>query len=94
MIKNKKYFYVILMQISSGIAYIHYLSGNYIINSWGEDSVTIAAVINLFLLATIFIALLKLDHYTKEEYKDLIDKEKVEFLSSLENKNNDNLTTK
>lgn len=77
MIKNKKYFYVILMQISSGIAYIHYLSGNYIINSWGEDSATIAAVINLFLLAAIFIDLLKLDHYTKEEYKDLIDKEKA-----------------
>ena len=93
-IKNKKYFFIILMQISSGIAYYHYLTGNYIINSFGEDSVTIAAVINLFLLSYIFIDLFKLDHYSKEEYKELLNKEKTEFLNSIENNLDNNLTTK
>ena len=93
-IKNKKYFFIILMQISSGIAYYHYLTGNYIINSFGEDSVTIAAVINLFLLSYIFIDLFKLDHYSKEEYKELLNKEKTEFLNSIENKSDNNLAAK
>ena len=66
------------MQLSSGIAYYHYLSGfkTYIINTWGEDTVTIASVINLFLLTFIFIDLLSMDHYSKDEYKELLDKEK------------------
>ena len=78
LVRKKRYFFVPLMQLSSGIAYYHYLSGfkTYIINTWGEDTVTIASVINLFLLTFIFIDLLSLDHYSKDEYKELLDKEK------------------
>ena len=58
-----------LMQISSGIAYYHYLSGHYFIDPWGENSVSIAAAINLYILVKIFIDALKLP---KNE-KDILD---------------------
>ena len=48
------------MQLSSGIAYHNYLSGRHFIVALGEDSVHIASWINLFVLATVFLDLLKL----------------------------------
>jgi len=60
LVKGKRYFLIPLMQVSSGIAYYHYLSGKYFIQSWGEDSVHISAYINLAVLCVIFYDLLKL----------------------------------
>lgn len=61
LIDKKKIHFVPLMQISSIIAYYHYLSGYYFIDRWGEDSVHIAAFINLFLLISVFVEVLKLE---------------------------------
>lgn len=61
-IRKKHYHLIALMQISSGIAYFHYLAGYYFIESWGEGSVHIAAFINIYVLYTIFMELLKLEH--------------------------------
>ena len=71
--KKMSYVLIILMQISSGIAYYHYLSGYYFIHILGEDSVHIAAFINLFVLSYIFFDLLKLDRNKSylEEAEDL-----------------------
>lgn len=61
-LKDKKRWYLpIIMQISSAIAYYHYLTGKYFIAPWGEDSVTIAATINLIILAISFYDVMKLD---------------------------------
>lgn len=66
LIKNerKSYFLVPLMQISSGIAYYHYMSGFsiYILDILKEDSVTLAAIINLVILSILFVDLMQLDH--------------------------------
>ena len=61
------------MQISSAIAYYHYLSGHYFIDVFGEDSVTIAALINLFVLGMLFKNLLSAERYTtfNEEIAEL-----------------------
>lgn len=61
--KKKHYYFIILMQISSGICYYHYLSANYIFPSLGENSIIIATFINIFILTYLFIDLLKLDRY-------------------------------
>lgn len=70
LIKKKRYYLIPLTQLSGLIAYYHYTSGfsKYFIEVMGEDSVTIAAVINLFVLAFIFIDLLHLEQYSKEEF--------------------------
>ena len=47
---KKNYHLILLMQLSSGIAYHNYLAGRHFILSWGEDSVNIASWINLFVL--------------------------------------------
>lgn len=65
--KKERYYYIILMQISSGIAYYHYLSGHYFIDVFGEDSVHIAAFINLFVLSTMLFDLTKLKRYSRDE---------------------------
>ena len=62
-IDKKKFYFVPLMQVSSGIAYYHYLSGYYFIHVLGEDSVHIASFINLFLLCMIFYDVFKLNHH-------------------------------
>lgn len=66
LVKNekKKYFLVPLMQVSSGIAYYHYMSGFsiYIFDILKEDTVTIAAIINLVILSILFMDLMQLDH--------------------------------
>ena len=62
--KKKRHYFILLMQLSSLIAYYHYMTGfsTYFINSWGEDSVTIAAIINTVILGIVFYDLMKLDH--------------------------------
>ncbi|MBQ7830546.1 MAG: hypothetical protein IJ393_00565 [Clostridia bacterium] len=60
LVTKKRYYLILLMQLSSGIAYHNYLSGRHFIEALGEDSVHIASWINLFVLATIFLDLLKL----------------------------------
>ncbi len=61
---KKRYFLVPLMQISSGIAYYHYMSGFsiYLIDILKEDSVTLAAIINLVILSILFMDLMSLEH--------------------------------
>lgn len=68
---KKRYFVVPLMQVSSAIAYFHYLSGFkiYIFDILKEDSVTIASLINLFLLTMLFTDIMRLEQ-RKEESKD------------------------
>ena len=61
-IDKKKLYFVPLMQISSIIAYFHYLAGYYFIDSWGEGSVNIAAFINIFILIVVGYELIKMDH--------------------------------
>jgi Gpi18-like mannosyltransferase len=75
LIDKRKFYFIPLMQISSGIAYYHYLSGYYFIQPWGENSVHIAAFINLFVLCVIFYDVLKLEHrdFSKEDIISLED---------------------
>lgn len=61
-ISPKRFYFPILMQVSGAIAYYHYLSGKYFIQSWGEDSVHIAAFINLFVFGVLMYDVFKLDH--------------------------------
>lgn len=60
-IDKKKVYFVPIMQVSSIIAYFHYLSGYYFIDSWGEGSVNIAAFINIFILIVVGYDLIKMD---------------------------------
>lgn len=61
LIDKKKLHFLPLMQVSSIIAYYHYLSGYYFIDRWGEDSVHIAAFINMFILFSVFSEVLSLE---------------------------------
>ena len=61
-IDKKKFYFVPLMQISSIIAYFHYLAGYYFIDSWGEGSVNIAAFINILILIVVAYDLIKAEH--------------------------------
>lgn len=85
LIKKKRIYLVPMMQLSSGIACFHYLSGKYFIESWGEDSVHIAAYLNLAVLTIIFIDLMGLNHLDKAgEEKELQEvKEEITSLKSL-----------
>ena len=79
---KKHYFLIILMQLSSGIAYHNYLAGRHFIISWGEDSVNIASWINIFVLAFLFHQILKLESEGPlsdfaKHYKELLNKESV-----------------
>ena len=60
LITKKHYYLILLMQLSSGIAYHNYLSGRHFIVALGEDSVHIASWINLFVLLILFLSILKL----------------------------------
>lgn len=60
--RGKNYFLIPLMQIASGIAYYHYISGRYFIDPWGEDSVHIAALIIVAVLSFIFADIMKAEH--------------------------------
>ena len=94
------------MQISGAIAYYHYLSGRYFIHSWGEDSVHIAAFINLFVFGVLMYDVFKLDHtgafkkdieeYDKEIKQIKSEKEKAKSpkkLSSYNTKNQEWIKT-
>ena len=59
-VTKKQYYLIVLMQLSSGIAYHNYLSGRHFILAFGEDSVHIASWINIFVLCTLFYNILKL----------------------------------
>ena len=58
---KKRYYLVILMQLSSGVAYHNYLAGRHFILALGEDSVHIASWINIFVLTVLFLDILKLE---------------------------------
>lgn len=89
-LKKRRYYFVPLLQISGGIAYYHYMSGfsKYFIDALGEDSVSIAAGINLFVLGILFYDLMKLSHISKEEDLKNIQEEK-EVCKNLLNKTED-----
>ncbi len=61
LVAKKHYFLIVLMQLSSGIAYHNYLAGRHFIISWGEDSVNIASWINIAVLCVLFYDVLKLE---------------------------------
>ena len=82
-IAPKKAYFVPIMQISSIIAYFHYLAGYYFIDSWGEGSVHIAAAINILILCVVAYELFKMEHDSgfikrfkkvEEDIKELTDK--------------------
>lgn len=75
--KRKRYYLIPLMQVSSGIAYYHYLSGfkKYFIDILGEDSVYIAVFINIAVLTIIFYDLMHLEHRTLKEDIAKMDQE-------------------
>lgn len=82
LIFKRHYFLVVLMQLSSGIAYHNYLAGRHFILSLGEDSVHIASWINIFVLAFLFYQILKLKTEGSvqdfaNKYKALLKVEKV-----------------
>lgn len=80
--KGKRYYLIPLMQISSAIAYQNYIGGKYFINVWGEDSVHIAALINIFVLGTLLSDIFKAERCTLDEVLAEIKKEEtVETLS-------------
>ena len=58
-VRGKRYFLIPVMQLASGIAYCHYISGKYFIAPWGEDSVHIAAVLVAFTLGVLLYDLMK-----------------------------------
>lgn len=60
LVTKKHYYLILLMQLSSGIAYHNYLAGRHFILALGEDSVNIASWINLFVLTVLFLDILKL----------------------------------
>ena len=60
--RKKNHIIILLMQLASGIAYYHYISGRYFINLWGEDSVHIAAFIIVAVLTILFIDIMKSEH--------------------------------
>ncbi len=73
--EKKRYFIIPLMQVSSAIAYYHYLSGStniYIFDILKEDCVTIASIINLFLLTLIFTDIMKFDQQEEEDNSDIL----------------------
>ena len=61
LVRKKHYYLIPLMQVSSGIAYYHYLSGKYFIEALGEDSVHLCTFINLAVLIVLFIDIMKLE---------------------------------
>ncbi|MBQ4383150.1 MAG: hypothetical protein II795_01590 [Firmicutes bacterium] len=71
---GKRYFLIPMMQLSSGIAYYHYISGNYFIQPWGEDSVHIAAVLVVAVLSVLFYDLLKAPRRTQEDVLAELDR--------------------
>ena len=66
---KKKFYLVPLMQVSSAIVYYHYLAryGKYLFDFMGEDVVTIASLINLFILVVMGYDIMKMDHKPLEE---------------------------
>ena len=72
LIDKKRFWLVPLMQLSSAIAYFHYLTGHYFIDIIGENSVTLAAIMNLVILVTAFYDVIKLEHIPlKQEIEDM-----------------------
>lgn len=57
---KKEYFLIVLMQLSSGIAYHNYLAGRHFFEFLGEDSVNLAVWINIAVLTILFYNILKL----------------------------------
>ncbi len=66
-VKGKRYCLIPLMQISSGIAYHNYIGGRYFIIPWGEDSVHIAAFINIAVIGILFYDILHAERKTIKE---------------------------
>lgn len=84
---KKRIFLVPLMQLSSFIAYYHYLSGykKYFIQALGEDSVHIAVFINIAVLTILFIDIFKADHRSLKDDRELESKE-IEETKSINEK--------
>lgn len=82
LITKKHYHLIVLMQLSSGIAYHNYLAGRHFIISFGEDSVNIASWINIYVLVFLFYNILKLQ--TEGSVKDFALKYKNSLAKRME----------
>lgn len=71
LVSKRKYYLIVLMQLSSGIAYHNYLAGYHFIKAFGEDSVHIASWINILVLTIIFLDLMKLEVINKTKEQEL-----------------------
>lgn len=90
---KKHYFLIVLMQLSSGIAYHNYLAGRHFIQSWGEDSVNIASWINIATLCVLFYDILKLETEGNIDSHVSHYQQKIEEIKSkLSNKTTDKQT--
>lgn len=89
-IDKKKWYLPVLSQVGGAICYYHYMTGykHYIIESWGEATVTIASVLNLIILGIAFIDVMKLDH--KDGFKEDIEQIDSEIKEIQEPKNTEN----
>lgn len=67
LIKGKRYYLILLMQMASGIAYYGYISGKHYIGAWGDDSLHIATFIVIAVLSILFYDLLKAKRRTLNE---------------------------
>lgn len=65
------------MQVSSAIVYYHYLAryGKYLFDILGEDVVTIASLINLFIIVIMGYDIMKIEHKPLSEEINEIDAE-------------------
>ena len=73
-IDKKKIYLVPVMQVSSAIVYYHYMAryNKYLFDYMGEDVVTIASLINLFIIIVLGYDVMKLEHKPlDEEVKEL-----------------------
>ena len=84
LVTKKQYFLIVLMQLSSGIAYHNYLAGRHFFEFLGEDSVNIAVWINIAVLTILFYNILKLQ--TEGSIEDCAKKYKEQLRLLDENK--------
>lgn len=84
LVTKKQYFLIVLMQLSSGIAYHNYLAGRHFFEFLGEDSVNIAVWINVAVLIILFYNILKLQ--TEGSIEDCAKKYKEQLRLLDENK--------
>ena len=92
-IDKKKIYLVPVMQVSSAIVYYHYMAryNKYLFDYMGEDVVTIASLINLFIIIVLGYDVMKLEHKPLEEEVKEIEEE-INNLNPKENETEKDLS--